>query len=57
MLELEVDPPEGTGLRVLMLRLEDNLIARLDFMKVQRLPAVRAGDRHKGYYPVVSGGH
>lgn len=43
VLELEVDAPEGTGLRALMLCREDDLIARLDFLEAQRLPAVRAG--------------
>ena len=40
LLDLEIDAPEGTGLRGLMLCRDDDLLARLDFLEAQRLPAV-----------------
>ena len=43
MLELEIDAPAGTGLRGLLLCRDDDLLARLDFLEAQRLPALRTG--------------
>ncbi|SHI89696.1 Glycosyltransferase involved in cell wall bisynthesis [Roseomonas rosea] len=42
LLELELDAPEGTGLRGLMLCRDDDLLARLDFLEAQRLPSAQA---------------
>ena len=43
VLELELDAPRGTGLRGLMLCRDDDLLARLDFLEGQRLPALGKG--------------
>ncbi|MCR0982450.1 glycosyltransferase [Roseomonas populi] len=42
-LELELDAPEGTGLRGLMLCRDDDLLARLSFLEAQGLPSPQIG--------------
>ncbi|MBP0494802.1 glycosyltransferase family 4 protein [Pararoseomonas indoligenes] len=42
-LELEIEAPEGTGLRGLMLCRDDDLLARLSFLEAQGLPSPRIG--------------
>ncbi|MBP0444049.1 glycosyltransferase [Roseomonas sp. SSH11] len=43
ILDLEWDAADGMGLRGLMICREDDLLARLDFLEAQRMPAFHAG--------------